>query len=558
MLVFVCITLLAFHINNKKKEIFIQSNTKQLEKSINIVIDLEANRLQQVCFDYSFWDEMVNFIQKKNLVWVKDNIDPVLNTFSLDAIWIFDKEKRLTYFTAKDNRRFDNYQIDDSIFNALYNKKFVKYYTKTPYGILEVFGASVHPSNDPHRQTQPKGYLFIARLIDENLLLKLSVITGTKITFTEDTLHQPDSKRKYTISINIPYYSSENKVITYLHAEKYLDFLRQYNNASLQYVYLFYLSVVILFISLLLVTSRWINRPLKIVESVLESENVDEAKKLEKFGREFVKIGELITAYISQKKTLEVLKSKAEESDRLKSAFMANMSHEIRTPLNGILGFTELICKSVPADDTISSYKKIVKNCSSDLLHLINAILDFSKIEAGQLVLINEPFLVYSVINELSNSYSIRKVLLAQKGVELTFNYAEGDDIELFNDKRRIKQILTNLLDNAIKFTDSGNIELGFFKKENRVVFFVKDTGIGISADMQQAIFKRFWQAAQPNSKVYGGTGLGLALCKGLATLMGGDIIVNSEIGIGSTFYVEIPIKLELSSPEGTQRVERI
>jgi len=540
----------AYQLNEKKKNIFTQSNQKQLENSVSIALSLESKQLHQVVFDYTFWDEMVNFIDHRDMGWAKLNIDPILSTFDVDVIWIFDASKNIFYIQGNDSIvKNRNSSLVLNILDSLSKSKFINFYKDTPKGILEVYGASVHPSNDPQRNTTPRGYLFIGRLLDRDYLHNLSVITGTQIAFINDTNLLTDSKDQHKIRVNIPLKFYDTKVIKYIHVDKKLDFLHQYDKFSVELISLFYLLAVVVFISLIIVTSRWINRPLKIVKIALETDDAEKAEALKKYGIEFVNIGNLISSYMSQKKTLEQLKEKAEESDRLKSAFMANMSHEIRTPLNGILGFSELLCKSEPSDETAESYRKIIRNCSNDLMRLINDILDYSRIEADQLVLHKDVFDVETLVSDLSSYFENKREALQQKGVDLIFRNT-GGSILVNIDKYRLKQILINLVGNAIKFTDNGEIEIDYVVQNSTLVFLVKDTGIGISKELQQVIFKRFWQAAQPKSKLYGGTGLGLALSQGLAKLMGGEISVVSTVGVGSIFYVKFDInQIEIKRP---------
>lgn len=550
LLFFMSILYFAYQLNEKKKNIFTQSNQKQLENSVSIALSLESKQLHQVVFDYTFWDEMVNFIEHRDKAWAKLNIDPILSTFDVDVIWIFDASKNIFYIQGNDSIvKNRNSSLVLNILDSLSKSKFINFYKDTPKGILEVYGASVHPSSDPQRNTTPRGYLFIGRLLDRNYLHNLSVITGTQIAFINDTNLLTDSKDQHIIRVNIPLQFYDSKVVKYIHIDKKLDFLHQYDKFSVELISLFYLLAVVVFISLIIVTSRWINRPLKIVKIALETDDAEKADGLKKYGIEFVNIGNLISSYMSQKKTLEQLKEKAEESDRLKSAFMANMSHEIRTPLNGILGFSELLCKSEPSDETAESYRKIIRNCSNDLMRLINDILDYSRIEADQLVLHKDVFDVETLVSDLSSYFENKREALQQKGVDLIFRNS-GGSILVNIDKYRLKQILINLIGNAIKFTDNGEIEIDYVVQNSTFVFFVKDTGIGISEELQQVIFKRFWQAAQPKSKLYGGTGLGLALSQGLAKLMGGEISVVSTVGVGSIFYVKFDInQIEIKRP---------
>jgi len=542
MLFFFGITFIAYRLNERKNDIFIQSNLRQLEKSVNIAISLETKRLHQVVFAYTFWDDFVDYTRSKDKYWAKINLDPLITTYETDAVWIYDT-LGLEIYSEKsaDTIDLNGFKFENRIIDSLSTAKFVRFYTHTKNNLLlEVFGATIHPGADPERLGQHYGYLFVGRIIDKGFIANLSDITATSISLTNDPAKSSILSKKNSIFISIPLNSLNNQTEKYLLVEKHIDFLQQYEKFSLEFIGLFYFSIIVIFVSIVLFTSKWITKPLKIVENVLESESPERAEDLKKYGREFVKIGQLMTSYISQKKSLEILKKKAEESDRLKSAFMANMSHEIRTPLNGIIGFTELICNSAPADDTLTNYKKIIKSCSSDLLKLINDILDFSKIESGQLKIEKEIFTIESAIKELEGNYGIRKGILSQKGIELNFQSHEYT-VELNSDKRRLKQILLHLIDNAIKFTEKGQIDIGYTINDNKIRIYVKDTGIGVSKELQEVIFQRFWQAAKPDSKVYGGTGLGLALCKGLITLMEGDIWVESEVEQGSIFYIELP-----------------
>ena len=243
---------------------------------------------------------------------------------------------------------------------------------------------------------------------------------------------------------------------------------------------------------------------------------------------------------------LEIAKEKAEESDKLKSAFLANMSHEIRTPMNAIIGFSNLLNDNellrADKDELISH---IIHN-SSTLLHLIDDIIDIAKIEAGQLEINKKNCQINKILNELFETYSEKKKLLHTKDIELVFKPGiENINFTTFTDPIRIQQILTNLIDNALKFTEEGKIEIGYTIKEKNkdsfLQFFVKDTGIGLSKDQQGQIFSRFTKFENDKKKLYRGAGLGLAICKNISNLLGGDIWVDSEPNQGSSFYFTIP-----------------
>ncbi|MBQ5403292.1 MAG: response regulator [Bacteroidales bacterium] len=256
-----------------------------------------------------------------------------------------------------------------------------------------------------------------------------------------------------------------------------------------------------------------------------------------------------ITERKRKEKELVEAKNKAEESDKLKSAFLANMSHEIRTPMNSILGFSTLLTKPGVYDKHKEQYLELIINSGKSLLNLINDIIDISKIEAGQLKvkprkitlnpLMNEVYMSHYQINDMKN-----------KSFELRMKKAvERDEFSIETDPFRLKQILNNLIGNAMKFTEKGYIEFGYkFNNPEQLLFYVKDTGVGMPADKLNLIFQRFGQIEQKDDKNQSGTGLGLTISKKLAELLGGQMWVESTEGEGSTFFFTLPYDADLNT----------
>jgi len=230
---------------------------------------------------------------------------------------------------------------------------------------------------------------------------------------------------------------------------------------------------------------------------------------------------------------LVAAKNQAEESDRLKSAFLANMSHEIRTPLNSIMGFADLLLD--PFFDPVqqTEFVQMIKTSGNNLLAIISDIVDISKIEAGQITLHKATFPVGKLIQEIAYEQSH---LILRKGLEIKVNLPEAD-IFIDGDEGRIKQILMNYVNNAIKFTEKGFVEIGCNIIDS-VLFYVKDTGIGIPEEFHEKAFERFRQVETAHTRKYGGNGLGLAIARQLAELMGAKVWMESETGVGSTFFL--------------------
>jgi signal transduction histidine kinase/ligand-binding sensor domain-containing protein len=245
---------------------------------------------------------------------------------------------------------------------------------------------------------------------------------------------------------------------------------------------------------------------------------------------------------------LEIAKRKAEESDRLKSSFLANMSHEVRTPLNAISGFSTLVCSDLYGAERKQKYVNIIKTNVTSLLKLVEDILDISKIEAGQLTIEKDSFDFTNMILEINATFQEEIKNLTGKSIKLICENNSPTDtiIEFYSDQLRIRQIMMNLLNNAIKFTKIGKIEFGYKINEGSITLWVSDTGIGIKKTDMDSIFDRFTKIEGENA-IYRGTGLGLSISKSLVNLLGGRIWVESEINIGSTFYFEIPGEIKLN-----------
>ncbi|MRT94039.1 ATP-binding protein [Ancylomarina sp. 16SWW S1-10-2] len=255
--------------------------------------------------------------------------------------------------------------------------------------------------------------------------------------------------------------------------------------------------------------------------------------------RLFISMAKDITERKLHEIELIAAKDKAERSDALKSAFLANMSHEIRTPMNGILGFADLLKEPKLDVETQKDYIRIIEDSGLRMLNIINDIIDISKIEAGLM----EVYIKESNINEqIQYIYTFFKPEAEAKGMTLTYNNSlPQEDVFIKTDREKLFAILTNLVKNAIKYSDKGSIDFGYVQKKNYIEFYVKDTGIGIEQDQQQAIFKQFVQEDIADKQARQGAGLGLAISKAYVEMLGGKLGVESEKGIGSRFYFTIP-----------------
>jgi len=280
-----------------------------------------------------------------------------------------------------------------------------------------------------------------------------------------------------------------------------------------------------------------------VIELNAQVIDFDDRKAILTIARDITKRKKAEQRIAQSNQELIQAKEKAEESDRLKSAFLANMSHEIRTPMNGILGFTQLLRHPDIEEEKRNEYLDVIESRSKELLQIINDIIDISVIEANQLTLKREEMGLNDLLHELQVFFRQSLANHPDKEIELTHHNGLDDNQSLIiSDHQRLRQIFSNLLNNAIKFTPAGYVSFGYeLKNRNELLFYVEDTGIGIPEAAQNNIFERFRQADESITRSYGGTGLGLSITRQLVEKQGGKIWFRSRQGEGTCFYFTMP-----------------
>jgi signal transduction histidine kinase/CheY-like chemotaxis protein len=296
-------------------------------------------------------------------------------------------------------------------------------------------------------------------------------------------------------------------------------------------------------ISAVYYSRKWIYKPLKLVTSILEADREISINLLKKEPGEFGYIGDLFEDHRKNRFQLEKSKEKAEESDKLKSTFLANLSHEIRTPMNAIIGFSDLLLDENLTGNFKREYLKIIKNSGENLVSIIEDLIEMSKIDAKQITPNYKGVDVENFVNELHRTLKV--IIPEDKNVDFyVIKNVEKLQYDILTDEVKLRQVMVNLLTNAIKFTSSGHVSFGYtINQEIKTVEFrVEDTGLGIAEKDLKVIFDRFRRVEDDYSISLSGLGLGLAISKAYVEMLGGNITVESFYGEGSVFKLTIPL----------------
>lgn len=540
-IIFIILYFALFSYAKKTEGQFYKTSKEQLYTEVTNILDLDSKPIAVAINIDSNWDELVDFVSSKNFRWYNDNVASVLNVYHVDYIGIYDINGSFIVHTASSKIKSKDF-IPKSAMTQLKRIGLNKFYLKIPEGVVEVFGASIHPSHDfLKNKTKSEGFYFIVRLIDKSFLYNLETLTNSKIDLIKSNVDLANEDNFITSIIPLKAYDGTDisklyfKRFTPVYFEKFISIL----------LFIIIAFVINLILNLIL-TRKWVYYPLELVTRILENGNRLAIQQLKSTTGEFRQIGNLFEENNKQKKELINAKIKAEESDRLKSSFLANLSHEIRTPMNAINGFTNLIINTKLSKEEKLEYLRVIESSGHNLVSIIDDLIEMSKIESNQIKPNYSSTNLDSCISEL---YETIKVTIPEsKNIDfniLTTNHPAAHLIKA--DETKLKQVLVNLVNNAIKFTEKGYVAFGYDVDDYnaKIIFRVEDTGLGIDENNHKYIFDRFKRVESDVSIKVGGLGLGLAISKAYVEMMGGKISLESKVEKGSVFTFIIPLNYD-------------
>ncbi len=537
-LIFVAVIFLMGYLETKNitRTLNLQKHEKNilLDKSITSL----SNNLKMFSYDYSVCDEVVKFIENKDLNWAENNLKTGVETYNVDYLWIFDLNYNLVYsFANKDNfNPFEPTFFKNFIKN---NNYFNHFFIKHNDIFIEIMTAPIQPSNDTKRITFPKGYFISGLVWNEEYIKNLEVFNSSKIEIISFDNKKEFNFDKTIIVSNKILYSYESKPIAKIYSitksaliTKLLDFI-SYK------MFVFFIFALLIVILIVIFLNMFLNKPINIISNTLKTGNLGELAKIERQNNEFSNIAHLIIEFFNQKKQLEQTKNDLEIANKIRDEFITNISHEIRTPINAIIGFSELLKDSI----TIKKYKDYLNGInlsSNNLLLLVDDMINLTKLNMN---MIDKSMDIIDISNLCDKIGQFFYFKIKDKKLNFIIELEQNLPNKIYMNERYLRQILINLLSNGFKFTQNGFVKLtiNHNTKDNNLIdliLIIEDSGMGITEETKSNIFKIFYQKDSGNKKKYDGLGLGLPIVKKLLDYLNGEIEIESEINKGSIFKI--------------------
>lgn len=529
---------LYFYTRIQEKQIF-KSSRELFSNEINSLLKLNAEPYTSVINDATYWDEFVDFTKTKDVTWFNTSVANIIDTYKVEYLCAYSIDG--SFITKVSTLKIKTKDfIPKAALKRIREKKTDKFYLKIPEGIVEVYGATIHPSNDPYKnKTQPSGYFFMARLLDAEYFANIEEISSSKIKFYEG-----NEKAKKTVFTVVPLKNYEGKTISSLYFKRAydIDF-----SITKRILLITALALLLSWIVYYYYANLWSRLPISFIKKILVNGDPSAIASLKNIKGEFRYIGKLFEENKLKTEQLAIAKSKAEESDKLKSAFLMNLSHEIRTPMNAILGFTDMLSNPTFSDAEKEEFITIIKQSGKNLIDIIDDLVEMSKIDSN----IVKPNIYAVDLDELVQiTFNSCKGILNNQAVDFKLIAPEKPvRKKILTDGTKLREVIANLINNAFKFTEEGFVTLEYAVDEvnSKIVFSVKDSGIGIPEEFQSSIFKRFSKINAKGISANEGLGLGLAISKAYVTMLGGEIDFKSQLGKGTTFTFSILLQYDES-----------
>ncbi|MFH1118187.1 MAG: ATP-binding protein [Bacteroidota bacterium] len=537
--------LIILKVQKQQNAILLQSGIEQQNSILKTAIEAKSDLIYRTVYDYTYWDAMIEYMNTSDELWAEDNLYTLFSSFHVNGVWLYTLELKPVFREAReDSVEIEPIDIPQSVFPILYRNKFIRFYLQTPSGIFEIYGATLHPSDDEARKSPPRGYFFMAKLLNQTYLSEMEKLTGGDIKLTESGTANI-SEGGNSIVTSYPLKGWNNEVIGMVELSREYDSITIFKSLSAISIFSLIGLALVILVNFIIAFSLLVNIPLNRISQALLTKSSEDRLRLKTLKSEFKKIGILIDNYFEQQEALEIeidvrkkteaqkekLISELDSANRELKDFAYIVSHDLKAPLRAIGSISQWIHTDYidKLDEDGKMQLDLLLSRVHRMQNLIEGVLAYSR-----------------VTRTVEEKEQIDLNILVREAIEMVappekFNITIDTNLPTVSfGPTRLLQVFENLVSNAVKYNDkeTGEINIRCVDQGKAWAFSVSDNGPGIEEKYYEKIFQIF-QTLRARDE-FESTGIGLTIVKKIIENNGGTIHVDSAPGNGTTFTFTI------------------
>ncbi len=518
----------------------LQTTLEERKQSFDVSLESEGEIFKTFITDYSFWDEMVDFVKTGNKEFAANNLETGLDTYKANALWVYNPNGKLVYSKSSDpDKPLNPVQLPADFFTRLSKDKFTNFYIDRPEGILEVRAATIVPGDDPEHNNPPEGYLIIGRYLGDEFIEKMQTLSQSEVKFEPPTSPAEDIASGDTVSFSIPMKNISDETIQLLNSKSEVAVVKALNASySKQLLLLIGAGLMILVI---IMSGLWlfVLRPIQIISKSIQTKDSSMLDKMAKSRSQFGELAKVVQEFFRQKLAIQEAENKQAELEKLnkeKTAFLSAAAHELKAPGTIIALVSESLSKDARSGKSLKVISGEVDTITNQARKMTALVTDLRSAAEGKKMTTRKDT-IFDFDDFLNREVRELGYVIEQK-IILTGKTNK----KLQTDELHLGQVVSNLIRNAAKYSPADKVILvkSSVKKGDIIVEFA-DQGVGISKADQRHLFEKYFRAENVKSSVEG-LGLGLSICYDIISGMGGKLWVESELGKGSHFFFSLPI----------------
>ena len=528
VLISLLLVLGQYFLEKERMEIFLEGVGKEEQESFNRIVNLSGSGLAIFANDYSYWDEMVEYVRNPDPVFAKENIETDIDTFQASEAYVYDADKKFIYGYDQDHSTVPP-AFPEELFNQLFEDRLAHFFAEKNDMLTEFRTATIHPTDDPDRLTEPAGLLMVGKHWDGDYLSALEELTGTTIVPKSE-----ETPSIEVVSITFPYEIKnwKNEVMETFTVIAPFPIVSSVQEASERHIWVIVVSSLLVLLFVYMFLNILVGEPIEILSQSIKKKDIALMKNMQASSSEFGTLAKLVLDFSAYEQR--------EVFERSKRDFISIVSHELRTPLTSLRWAVEKLetHKNIPSD-VLTSTIPYIKSALDRIKTLTTSMTDVSRIESGSIITISTDIKISSLI---ARSAEDLKPVTEAKNLTVTINEETGGNDKIKSDERLLRIIISNLLSNAAKYSnESGQIRITIQKEEQGLVINIANTGPGIPAEEQSQIFSKLFRATNASLLSPDGFGLGLYISKSFLEKLGGTISFVSIPDKETIFTIHLP-----------------